>query len=75
MPTQFLGHSPANWEYAYGLALVRANAGLDPRPAASRALELNPLEGMVNQLVDGFEETEDPREWRRQALAARLPTS
>ncbi len=70
-----VARDPANWEYAYGLALVRANAGLDPRPAASRALELNPLEGMVNQLVDGFEETEDPREWRRQALAARLPTS
>ncbi len=36
---------------AYGLALVRASAGLDPRAAARRALELNPLEGMVSEML------------------------
>ena len=31
---------PENWELFYGLALVRADAGLDPRPAARQALRL-----------------------------------
>ncbi|MBA3306496.1 MAG: O-antigen ligase family protein, partial [Thermoleophilaceae bacterium] len=33
---------PDNWEPHYGLAIVRAAAGMDPGPAARRAEQLNP---------------------------------
>ena len=38
---------PDNWEYRYGLALVRAAAGIDPRPAARQAQRLNPKEKLA----------------------------
>lgn len=69
-----VARDPDNWEYAYGLALVRASAGLDPRAAARRALQLNPREGMVREMFARFGESDDPREWRKRALEARLPT-
>ena len=63
---------PGNWEGHYGLALVRAAAGRDPRPQLRAARRLNPLEPLV-------EETrrllgDDPRAWERRAQRARLPT-
>jgi O-antigen ligase len=42
---------PGNWEYHYGLAVARAAAGLDPRPAADRAHELNPREPIARRLA------------------------
>ena len=36
-----IDRDPNNWEYRYGLAIARGVAGLNPRPAARRALELN----------------------------------
>lgn len=68
-----IAREPRNWEYHYGLALVRGAAGLDPRPAARRALELNPRSGMVFTAVSRFAEVERPREWRRRALQSGLP--
>jgi hypothetical protein len=68
-----VARDPGNWEYHYGLALVRGAAGLDPRPAVRRALELNPRSGMVIRAVRRFTEAEGPREWRRVALQASLP--
>jgi hypothetical protein len=38
---------PENWNYRYGLAVVRAAAGLDPRTAARKALQLNPRDPFV----------------------------
>ena len=38
---------PENWNYRYGVALMRAAAGLDPRAAAEEALVLNPHEPLV----------------------------
>ena len=35
---------PSNWQYRYSLAVAQAAAGVDPRPAASEALRLDPLE-------------------------------
>lgn len=65
---------PRNWEMHYGLALVRANAGLDPRPQAREAARLNPSDSdLATALVASFGETEDPRAWRRRALRAPLP--
>ncbi len=63
---------PRNWEGHYGLGLVRAAAGLDPRPALLRAQRLNPLEGLVVRTMRLLD-TDDPQEWRRRAPSARLP--
>ena len=63
---------PENWEVHYGLALVRAAAGLDPRRSARRALELNPNEELIQAAIAGFR-GEDPAGWRRTARSAELP--
>lgn len=63
---------PANWRSWYGLALVRASSGRDPRPATRRALKLNPLEPLVRDAARAFR-GEDPEKWRRRAVEARLP--
>jgi O-antigen ligase len=67
-----LDRDPDNWELHYGLALVRADAGLDPRPAARRALSLNPRGELPRSAVRRFA-TSDPRKWKRRAQRARLP--
>ena len=38
---------PNDWNYHYGLAIMKAAAGQDPRGAARRALSLNPREPLV----------------------------
>ncbi len=67
-----VARDPGNWETHYGRALVLGAAGRDPRPAARRALALNPLAPLAREAVDGFA-TDDPQTWRRRALEARLP--
>jgi len=59
---------PDNWEYRYGEAIVRARAGLDPRPDIARALRLNPREPVVRYAVRRFR-TAGAEDWRRQAAA------
>ncbi len=67
---------PANWEMHYGLALVRAVAGLDPRPQAREAARLNPSDSdLATALAASLGSTDDPRAWRRRALRAPLPLS
>jgi hypothetical protein len=51
---------------------VRGAARLDPRPAARRALELNPLEPIALEAVEEFD-TRAPRKWEREALRSPLP--
>jgi hypothetical protein len=63
---------PRNWEGHYGLALVRAAAGRDPRPQLRAAGRLNPREQLVTQTRRLL--GDDRRAWRRRALGARLPT-
>jgi O-antigen ligase len=67
-----LDRDPDNWELYYGLALVRANAELDPRSAARRALRLNPRGELPRRAVRSFA-TQDPQKWKRRAQRARLP--
>jgi len=57
---------PGDWELRYGLALVRAAGGRDPRPAAREALRLNPNEPAVRDLV-ARTRAADPDRWRRAA--------
>jgi hypothetical protein len=63
---------PEHWKYRYGLALVRAAAGQDPRPAARQALRLNPREQLARDGVRRFA-TDDRQEWVRRARSAPLP--
>ena len=64
---------PRNWEYRYGLAIVRASAGLDPRPAARTALRLNRFHVLTRDAWRRFDRGRDPRSWRAAASGARLP--
>jgi O-antigen ligase len=63
---------PHDWELLYGLALVRAAAGEDPRNALQGALLLNPREALIRASIDRFSGA-DPRQWRKQARDALLP--
>ena len=67
-----LDRDPNSWQLQYGLALVTAADGKNPRPAARRAHRLNPRSGMIQDALEAFR-TNDPRKWRRRALRARLP--
>jgi cytochrome c-type biogenesis protein CcmH/NrfG len=58
-----------NWQLHYGLALVRAAAGADPRPAAREALRLNPRGTLTRGAVRRFA-TRSPAAWRAQARTA-----
>ncbi|MEK6328072.1 MAG: O-antigen ligase family protein [Actinomycetota bacterium] len=55
---------PDNWSFHYGLALAQAAAGLDPRPEALRARQMNPLEPLAKLAVERFA-TDRPDLWKR----------
>lgn len=57
---------PQNWNYVYDLALFRAAAGLNPKPAARRALALNPRETLTQQEWQTFS-TSPPSRWASEA--------
>ncbi len=55
---------PENWELYYGLALVRANAGKDPRAAAREALRLNPRGALPRAAVQASPPRATPKNGR-----------
>jgi hypothetical protein len=63
---------PESWEPQYGLALVRASFGRDPRPALRRARALNPRSLIVVRAQERLAGS-DPRRWRREARRLALP--
>jgi O-antigen ligase len=63
---------PGNWEYAYGVAVAQALAGQDPRAAAQRALERNPLEPLAKRFARAVRR-DDPKAWRRAGARAQIP--
>jgi len=65
---------PRNWELAYSDALIRAAAGLDPRPAARAAFAMYPSSPLARAAVRAFS-TGNRRAWRRFALSAPLPVA
>jgi len=71
MMEEAVKRDPDNWEFTYGLALVRGAAGLDPRPAARRAYRLNPRSALTRDALRRFD-TDDRRKWERRARTARL---
>jgi O-antigen ligase len=72
MMREAVEHDPRNWEYHYGLALVRASAGRDPLAAARQAIRLNPNETVARQAMARFGVAGGPDQWRR--AARDLPT-
>jgi hypothetical protein len=62
---------PGSWEYRYGLAIVRAAAGQDPRPDIAAALRLDPLEPALQAAAVSFAAT-NPMTWKRGASSAPL---
>jgi hypothetical protein len=60
------------WESYYGLALVQAVAGQDPRAAVRKAYELAPKEPLAQEAVEMFKGG-NPKVWRQRAREARLP--
>lgn len=67
-----VARDPDSWDSYYGLALVEAAAGKDPRPSARRALELAPQEPLARNAVKRFHGG-GPAQWRVRAARAQLP--
>lgn len=59
---------PNNWNYRYGLVLMRAATGLDPRQAAREALALNPRDSDVQEAWQTFG-LGKPAQWKAQATS------
>lgn len=64
---------PRWWEPYYGLSLLEAVSGHDPRPAARAAYALNPRSPLTQILRRAMTSTSQPAQWRRRALGSRLP--
>jgi hypothetical protein len=58
-----------NWQLHYGLAVVRAAGGRDPRPSARAAFRLNPRGALPLDAMRRFD-TRSPTAWRARALTA-----
>jgi O-antigen ligase len=68
-----IDRDPNSWVYHYGLALVLASQGEDPRSEIALARRLNPREPRTIETEEAFASTNDPEKWKRRALRARLP--
>jgi hypothetical protein len=67
---QAVRRDPASWERYYALALAQASDGVDPRPAAARALRMNPHEPLTRQAVRQLRGSSRTR-WVQEARAVR----
>jgi Flp pilus assembly protein TadD len=63
---------PGNWELLYGLALARATAGQDPRPALRAAARVGSDEPLVQDALRRMRGT-SRRRWDREARRSKLP--
>jgi hypothetical protein len=72
--TAAVRRDPGDWQLHYGEALIRGALGRDPRPAARRAHQLNPLDPSAESAVRAFR-TRSRAAWIRQARALPLPFS
>jgi hypothetical protein len=59
-------YEPNNWNYSYGLAIARAENGLDPRSQARQALRLDPRQPLVQDEVAAFSKP-GPGSWEQTA--------
>jgi hypothetical protein len=65
-----VSRDPGSWEPYYLLAIAQASAGVDPRPAAARALSMNPLEPLTRQAVKQLHGA-GSRRWAQRAVSLR----
>jgi hypothetical protein len=63
---------PGNWTYRYGLALTKAASGIDPRPDARLAHEMNPLSQLTRDALERFD-SDNPEVWKQRSVTAPLP--
>ena len=68
-----VARDPGQWTYRYAQALIAGATGADPRPAARRALALNPRSALARRAVKAFGRAK-PRHWPSIAHRLRLPT-
>ena len=61
---------PDNWTYRYGLALTKAAAGIDPRPDARLAHEMNPRSQLTRDALERFD-TSSPEVWKQRSVTRR----
>ena len=64
---------PDNWRPRYSLAVIRARARQDPRPAARAAARLNPQDPLTKQALAAFNRGGSPAAWSSAARPMRLP--
>jgi hypothetical protein len=75
MMSKAISLDPHDWDYRYGLAIMRAATGLDPRAAARRALTLDPRDPLVQAEYRTLTRAK-PSQWPVKGLAlARSVTS
>jgi O-antigen ligase len=67
-----IDRDPDNWTYRYALALTKAASGIDPRPDARKAHELNPRSQLTNDALKRFD-SDDPEVWKQRSVSAPLP--
>jgi hypothetical protein len=67
-----LKRDPENWAIYYQLAAIRARAGFDPRAAAAKAAELNPL-GVIAQYAPILFGGTRAASWKRASHEAPVP--
>jgi hypothetical protein len=67
---QAITRDRGSWEPYYALAIAQASAGVDPRPAAERALQMNPHEPLTQQAVRDLRGSR-PTQWVKQARTVR----
>lgn len=67
---QAVQRDPSSWERYYALALAQASAGIDPRPAAARALRMNPHEPLTIEAARELGGS-SPTRWVRKARSVR----
>ena len=63
-------YDPGSWETYYALAIAQGASGIDPRPAAARALRMDPLEPLTKEEVREFR-TSSASEWVTRAPTVR----
>ncbi len=67
-----VARDPQSWQLRYGMALVQASNGGDPRPDLRRARRLNPLEPLMHDALKNFR-TGDRSRWPSLALESPIP--
>jgi hypothetical protein len=67
-----IDRDPDNWTYRYALALTKAASGIDPRPDARKAHDMNPRSALTQDALKRFD-SNSPAVWKQRSVTAPLP--